>query len=542
MKFLKFNLWVLTIFSLLSFTACNNDDDNKVEKEEVATSLVVEVTRFALNADVDANAFESRDAEIEQDFTSNQPGFLKRLSGVDADGKYVVVVFWETLADADASIAAFGADASVADYFAMIDGSRFGVERFTTFEIPDINFSLAANNVIEVTTFGLNAGVEEEAFVARDAEIEQDFTGQQPGFIKRTSGVNADGKYAVVVFWESLADANASIAAFGADTSVADYFAMIDGSTFGVESYAAFETTAQIPASLTITDTGFFPEDITIVNNRVFLSGLGDGTIRTFDLTETNATTELFAAAEPGYTQSWGLTSDGSVVLNLLNNVDFSFTNPPGASKLVQYNMNGVKTGAWDLPANTIGHTVSIVDGKYYISDFNNPRIIELDPATGTINDSWFTSAQWDPSIDGNVGGTIYDGYTGFYAYLGFKFWYIPVSNGKAGTMQEVSISGLSGDQINADGISWDAKQSTLYYASNDTGNPADVGTVYKLEFTTPTSATGSVIATNLDDTSGVWYLENNGSEYLFVCESQFGGLFGINSFDPPFNIEIIQL
>lgn len=162
------------------------------------------------------------------------------MSGVDADGKYVVVVFWDTLADADASIAAFQQDTTVADYFQMIDGNTFGVERYTTFAIPDINFTLTDNNVIEVTTFNLNDGVDTNAFETRDAEIEGDFTSQQPGFIERTSGGDGNGKYAVVVFWDSLADADASIAAFQEDATVADYFQMIDGNTFGVERFTKF--------------------------------------------------------------------------------------------------------------------------------------------------------------------------------------------------------------------------------------------------------------------------------------------------------------
>ena len=528
----------LFIIGILAFSSCKKDDDQNSDED----NLVIEVTTFDLKSGVDPNAFELRDVEIEQDFASQQPGFLKRMSGTDANGKYVVMVFWETLADADASIDKFQSDPTVADYFGMIDETTFSAERYTSFTLPDINFSLAADNVIEITTFNLNSGVDTDAFKTRDAEIEQDFASQQPGFIRRTSGVDANGKYAVIVFWETLADADASIAAFQVDPSVADYFQMIDGNTFLAERYSIFETMPQIPNNLTIDDNVFFPEDITIVNNRVFLSGLGDGTIRTFDLTETNATAQLFATAETGYAQSWGLKSNGSVVLNLLNNVDFTFTNPPGASKLVQYDMNGTKTGEWDLPEFTIGHTVSIVDGKYYVSDFGNPRIIEVDPTSGSVNDSWFTSSDWDPSIDGSLGGTIYDGSGGFYAYLGFKFWYIPVSDGQPGTMQEVSISGLSGEQINADGITWGADQNTLYYSSNDTGDPADVGTVYKLEFSTTTTATGSIVTTGLDDVSGIWYFGNDGDEYLFMCESQFGGLFGINSFDPPFNIEVISL
>ncbi len=203
-------------------------------------SIVVEVTLFDLNEGVDPAVFQARDAEIEADFASLQPGFLKRMSGVDANGQYVVMVLWETLADADASIAAFGMDPTVGDYFAMIDGSTFSAERYTTFGIPDFNFNLIENNVIEITTFNINDDVDPEEFIARDAEIEDEFASLQPGFIRRTSGVNENDKYVVIVFWDALADADASIAAFGMDPTVADYFAMIDGATFAADRYTIF--------------------------------------------------------------------------------------------------------------------------------------------------------------------------------------------------------------------------------------------------------------------------------------------------------------
>jgi len=123
----------LLIIGILTFSSCKDDDDLP---QDIDPTIVVEVTTFNLNAGVDANAFEVRDTEIEQDFASQQPGFLKRMGGVDANGKYVVMVFWETLADADASIAAFGVDPTVADYFAMIDGNTFSAERFEIFIPP----------------------------------------------------------------------------------------------------------------------------------------------------------------------------------------------------------------------------------------------------------------------------------------------------------------------------------------------------------------------------------------------------------------------
>ncbi len=293
------------------------------------------------------------------------------------------------------------------------------------------------------------------------------------------------------------------------------------------------------PGSITIDETSFFPEDIVIADDIAYVSGLGDGTLRYFDLTQISPTAQLFAAAESGYTQRWGVKVDGTKLLSILDNADFG-GGMSGPAKLVEYDIaTKAKTGEWDLPAGSIGHTVSIVDGKYYVTDFGQPRIFEIDPVAGTVDDSWFTSAEWDPTISG-IGGTIYDNEGGFYVSQGNKLWYLPISGGTPGTLQEVTVNGL--DAVDADGISWVDSQNTLYYATNDTGDPANVGTVYKLEFSDVTTAEGSVIATGFDDASGLWYHEEDGNAYLYLLESQFGALFGINGFEPPFNIEIIPL
>ena len=293
-----------------------------------------------------------------------------------------------------------------------------------------------------------------------------------------------------------------------------------------------------IPSSLSIDENGFHPEDIKIANNIVYVSGALTGTIRSFDLTQDNPTAQVFAAAETDYTQAWGLESDDNVLLSLLNNVDFT-GNPPGPSKLVEYNLStGNKTNEWDLPDGTAGHTVSIVDGKYYVTDAFRPIIIEVDPGTGNVNGSWFTSTQ----LNEGFGATIYNGTDGFYAHVETSFWYIPINNGQPGTIEEVSISGLSGDPVRVDGSTWVSDQNTLYYTYNDVRDPADAGVVYKLEFSNSTTARGSIVSTGLDDPSGIWYLEDNGSEYLFVCESQFGGGSGVSSLESPFTIKVLTL
>ena len=328
---------------------------------------------------------------------------------------------------------------------------------------------------------------------------------------------------------------------------IGEGFNFMPGETFTItlksDNTTAITPQLTIPTSLSITDETFYPEDITIANGIVYVSGFGNGAVRSINLNEANPTSELFAAAEEGFSQGWGLKSDGTVLLSLLNNADFT-GNPDGSSKLVEYNIESKeKTREWNLPMGTVGHTVSFVDGKYYVSDFRSPRIIEIDPTTGTINDNWFTSDQLDSSDSQGLGGTIYNtSENAFYLYNGGSLWYLPLENGQPGTLQEVTITGLSPEQIDMDGISWGRNQSTLYYAANDAMSEDDLGTAYKLDFTDATTATGSVVIEGLDDTSGVWYLTENGKEYLFVLESQFGALFGSDEVDTPFNVEVVEL
>lgn len=105
-------------------------------------------------------------------------------------------------------------------------------------------------------------------------------------------------------------------------------------------------------------------------NNTIFVSGFGDGTIKSIDLSQEMAIAQEFVAAESDYYSRWGLASDGTVLLNLLNNPNFQDITMNGPSKLVEYNLaTGAKTNEWALPENTIGNSVQIVDGKYYVCD-----------------------------------------------------------------------------------------------------------------------------------------------------------------------------
>ncbi len=92
---------------------------------------VIEVTTFQYKPAVDADKFWARDAEIERDYTRLQPGFISRESGYAADdGEVVVVVRWQSLEDADASMNKFMTDKSVSDFAEMIYGPSMKMKRY----------------------------------------------------------------------------------------------------------------------------------------------------------------------------------------------------------------------------------------------------------------------------------------------------------------------------------------------------------------------------------------------------------------------------
>ncbi|HXQ74976.1 MAG TPA: hypothetical protein VN791_00670 [Acidimicrobiales bacterium] len=61
--------------------------------------------------------------------------------------------------------------------------------------------------MIEIMTFRLSPGADEEAFRAADGEVQSDFAYQQPGLLRRTTARGADGGWIVIDLWRSDAAA-----------------------------------------------------------------------------------------------------------------------------------------------------------------------------------------------------------------------------------------------------------------------------------------------------------------------------------------------
>ena len=295
--------------------------------------------------------------------------------------------------------------------------------------------------------------------------------------------------------------------------------------------------TVTVPSQLSVSNAQFFPEDVVVHDNKDYVSGFGDGSIQKFDLTQSTATAQQIATAENStYSASWGLNVDASksTLLNIANAPYFFNGSVAAPAKVNAYKLSdNSKVSSWTLPTGTVGNSIVVANGFYYIGDIGpTTRIIKLNPNDGSTTIK--TDAQWSNGF--GFGGMIYAN-NGIYGVHGGKMWYIPVaSNGDLGTVSEVT--GIS--NVFADGMTW-AGNNTIYYCQNDAQDPANVGIVWKVTLTSNTAATATQASIpnngSLNNPSGIFYKEINNKKYLFVNESQI-----FNTPTTPFKVNIHEI
>lgn len=95
----------------------------------------------------------------------------------------------------------------------------------------------AEPTVIEIATFELANGVDPAQFAPLDAAVERDHVSQQPGFVSRETGYTEQGKWLVIVHWESIDAAEASMASFAAASAAAEFMENLDAATMSMTRY-----------------------------------------------------------------------------------------------------------------------------------------------------------------------------------------------------------------------------------------------------------------------------------------------------------------
>lgn len=219
-----------TVAILLSIASCGV---NKNSKGNMDSKTIMEVTTFNINTDVDPIDFAKRDAEVQSDFTSKQPGFIKRQGAVDDKGNYAVVVYWESMTAADASMSKFMSDKAVADYASMINGPSMKMARFGM----DKSFAAEDSRFVEIMSFDLNEGVDMANFNVLNQKVETDFTGKRDGFLQRLTGVDEAGKQVVAVYWASQELSDASLQPFMAAPIAKEFMQNMDQASVTMGRY-----------------------------------------------------------------------------------------------------------------------------------------------------------------------------------------------------------------------------------------------------------------------------------------------------------------
>ncbi len=199
---------------------------------------IMEVTTFNINSNINPTDFKKRDVQVENDFTSKQPGFIKRQSGLNEQGEYVVIVYWNKMADADASMNKFMKDPSVADYVEMINSSSMTMTRYSM----DKTFDATDSQFVEIMTFGLMPDTDLNKFKELNLKVETDFTGKREGFLQRLTGVDETGQQAVAIYWTTKAASDASLNEFMQNPTAKEFMQKMDQSTMFMGRYKSLKS------------------------------------------------------------------------------------------------------------------------------------------------------------------------------------------------------------------------------------------------------------------------------------------------------------
>lgn len=90
---------------------------------------------------------------------------------------------------------------------------------------------------VEVITFKVNAGTDENQFLKENEIVAKEYTPKQPGYVSRELGKGDDGEWVVVVHWTDSESAEASMKKFPNDPSAQNFISMMDMDTFRMVRY-----------------------------------------------------------------------------------------------------------------------------------------------------------------------------------------------------------------------------------------------------------------------------------------------------------------
>lgn len=217
---MKFKLIILSIVAIV-ITSCSSN------------KAILEVTTFKIKPTANTTSFNTLDTEIENSFTNKQLGFIKRQSGINEKGEYVVLVYWNSEKDAQASMNKFMTDKSVSAYASMIDGETMEMSRYTVNKIYDNKTS----KFIEIMAFNTKPNTNLSEFNKVNNKVETDFTASQKGFLQRIRGVNQKGQQIVAVYWDNKTNSDAALQPFMQNEISKEFMSMMVESSIKMGRY-----------------------------------------------------------------------------------------------------------------------------------------------------------------------------------------------------------------------------------------------------------------------------------------------------------------
>ncbi|WP_457329504.1 hypothetical protein [Rhizobacter sp. P5_C2] len=300
------------------------------------------------------------------------------------------------------------------------------------------------------------------------------------------------------------------------------------------------EAVASLPSAIDVGNG--IPEDIEVDGSRAYVSNLSDGSILQLDLARGGAASTFVPAASDAYSAAWGLKvvrSKGWLLS--VQNQPYDFN--PAHAQAGRVTAFDLSTGAvvkrWNLPAQAVGNSIDVdAQGRIYVGDIGpHPRILRIDPATDQLT-TWATDARW-PEGGFGIGGMVQGG-GGIYAAHDNRLWFIGLAeDGSARAALPVQVEG--DPVIFADGMRW--TNGGIDYAENDLFTAGAKGSVYRIEFTNPTTARRTVLAADLFDPSGIATVTLDGRNWLLVNESRLGYAVGTETGAPklPYQVKALR-
>ena len=97
-------------------------------------------------------------------------------------------------------------------------------------------------DVVEIVHLKLQDGVTYEQFTPVDKAVGEQHVAKQKGFISREAMKGENGDWAVVVHWQSVADAEASMQSFAQAKAAGRFMSMIKPETMSMTRYQSTTT------------------------------------------------------------------------------------------------------------------------------------------------------------------------------------------------------------------------------------------------------------------------------------------------------------